>query len=225
MFKNAVYLAGFFIFAVNVASAQESRCASYEQLTDRLSQQFGEQKLFGAFNDSPQSGSASTVYEFWSNPERGNWSLVALKLVAFLYAHKKVTSACAFLVDSGQFHQLLKEASGSVKSPDNDSSNDNDGFGGPGCLAHNRLAEILADRHKERPILHALTNDQSLLEVYGGTNSWTIARAKLQGLRNPLSGGALPEQPAGQEEVFGLCSLPILSGKSWGLFNLMPQAF
>lgn len=198
------------LLTVSTAAAAADVCPNYDEVTGKLGKRYHEQKLFSGFSDNAGGDGSSAMYEFWGNPQRGSWSLIAHKLMLFQDGGRQTTRACAYVVSSGKgFRQLGADAQrpqpGGEFNPEQTR-----------CMARAQHARLLADRYQERPLVSALATDQSLLEIYAGHDSWTVTRAKMREMKNPLNGAALRDSRTGQE-IRRLCSSAMFSGVTWGL--------
>ena len=82
------------------------------------------------------------------------------------------------------------------------------------CIPHERHAKALKERYNEVPVVQALAEDDTVLEIYGSENSWTITQAKIREVRNTATGRPLTNEKTGQK-IHQLCSDPAYSGKTW----------
>ena len=200
-------------------------CPAYDEVTAQLEKKYSEQRLFSGFAYQQDSKNVGAIYEFWSNPKHGNWSLVARKLVMFQYHGRQVTRDCGFVTSAGQGYNLvtLKTNSENVAAmPDAPGQSEAAGVTAPlnsSCIPHSRLAYALLERYQEKPVLQALTKDSALIEIYASKDSWTITKAQLQGVKNSLNGTPLLDVKTGQE-IRQICSTAVFSGQNWGLFDL-----
>lgn len=202
---------------VSTSVAHADLCPTYDEVAGKLEKRYGEQKLFSGFGELDAGAGANAVYEFWSNPQRGNWTLLAHKLLLFQDGGRRVTRSCAFVVDSGKRHRDLAELTAPASPAVADAGAPT--ASGPNCVARSQHAQVLADKYHERPTVQALSNDKSLLEIYAGEASWTITRARVRELHHPISGAALRDRKTGQE-IRSLCSRAVYSGGQWGRFAL-----
>lgn len=86
------------------------------------------------------------------------------------------------------------------------------------CIPRERHAAALKERYNEVPIMRALADDDTVLEIYGSNESWTITLAKIREVRNTMTGRPLTEELTGQK-IHQLCSDPAYSGKTWTVFE------
>lgn len=203
-------------------------CADYDRITAQLGKKYGEQMLFTGFADTADKKTAAAIYEFWANPERGNWSLLAHKLLQLQIGGENVTKDCALIVNTGKrFHLSQIEAIGdrAIKDRGIETTAEAEDTGTlppsmSSCVPHQFYARILQRKYQEVAVLHALTKTEDMLEIYGGKESWTIAQTRLQSSKNRLTGTVLRDEKTGQE-IHQLCSMPAFSGKSWGLSSFV----
>lgn len=217
LFKKPLQLAlGLFAITTVATDALAESCPSYEEVTAKLNKQYGEQIIFTGFTDSGSERKATSVFEFWSNPERGSWSLVAHKLVLIQADGRQVSKDCAFVVKAGTQHQILPavavdnqpEVADSAETEVTEPLNRN-------CIPHSQHAKALRERYQEEPVLQAITSDKTLLEIYGGNASWTIVQSQIKALTNPMTGTAMRAPETGQE-IHQMCSTALSAGTSWG---------
>lgn len=211
--------------AVAVTTPSAS-CPSYRQVTDQLREKYGEQLLFSGFPDKASLPETRSVYEVWGNPTAGSWTLIVDKLILFQNGRVETTGQCAFVIQSGRRHSLLAADDG--REPDPARSDDQPARprlagasrppADPRCLTHSDQSRLLQDGFRERPVLRALTDDETMLEVYAGAASWTLTRTRIGQGRDKMS------QPAGEpQEVRRLCTTPMFSGKTWALAQIERQ--
>jgi hypothetical protein len=224
LFKQLVLLISIWFLSAACTEALAGECADYDRITAQLGKQYHEQLIFSGFADARDSKAAAAIYEFWANPERGSWSLVAHKLLQFQIDDSSVTKDCALIVNAGKrFHlpQVEQDAGNAlettaetdtVEMPSSQTS----------CIPHSFYAQILKRKYQEVPVLQALTKTDDLIEIYGSADSWTITQTKLQSSRNRVTGAVLRDEKTGQE-IHQLCSQPAFSGKSWGLFAFIEE--
>lgn len=200
------------------ATAAASVCPSYEEVQNSLERTYGESKIFGGFADDDDH-SATAIYEFWANPERGTWSLVAQKLIQFQYGNRTTTRHCTFVINSGSQHRLMTDHD-EFKTATREANAAPNTRHYPGCVPRSSFAYQLETDYHETPLLYALASDGALVEVYGGEESWTIFRSQLKGIAHPLVGQPLTD-PQTAQEIRQLCFTAAFSGKSWGIFPVM----
>ena len=213
------------LFAATIMSAQSSafECRTYDEVTAKLDKKYGEQLMFNGFTDSDSKTAANAIYEFWANPGKGNWSLIARKL--FLFQHKTgvFSKSCVFIVNSGK--QYYKNNPHPLLT-DNTNSDIQVAATEPtkyvNCIPRDRHARALKERYDEEPFVHALTDDETIVEIYGSDTSWTITRAKIREVRSTMTGRPLMDESTGQH-IHQLCSDPAFSGKTWGQFAAVEE--
>lgn len=205
-------------------------CVPYEDITGKLEKTYGEQLVFNGFADADNRPSAPAVYELWVNPERGNWSLVSHQVYLFQRNSqtKMHTKSCARIVSSGKRHDVLTgpaaTATALAEQPAQLALAEEPAATEPAarpqlnCLPREQHAKALKDRYNEVPVLRALADDDTVLEVYGSADSWTITKAGIREVRNTVTGMPLTDKNSGQK-IHQLCSDPAYSGKTWGLFE------
>jgi hypothetical protein len=182
--------------------------------------------IFSGFADSDEKHAANVIYELWANPARGNWSLIANKLVIFQYDGTPVSKNCVYMVNSGKQHHLVAtrhdmevEPEKIIQSTSEPAEQQSTLYN---CVPRGIHAQALKTRHDEVPILQALDEDKAMIEVYGSRNSWTITQVKAREVRNVMTGAPLTDTKTGQE-IHQLCSSPAFSGKTWGLYPFKNQ--
>ncbi len=204
------------IAALLAFSANTMACTDYDRLTSQLDRKFKEQRFFSGLTNSNDKRAAAAVYEFWANPKKGSWSLVAHKLLQFQIDGKTKTKDCAFIVNSGKRFQLASinldaepsnQAESALAAPMN-----------PSCIPHDFYAQTLKTRYQEVPVVQALAKDDAMVEIYGSADSWTITSTQVQSSRNPMTGVVLRDGETGQE-IHQLCSRPAFSGRSWSTYD------
>jgi hypothetical protein len=228
MLRTFLMMVGFVSATVVTMNGFAMECASYEQIQGKLRSKYGEQKIFSGFTDTEDKQAANVIYEFWANPERGNWSLIANKLIIFQYNGNTIHENCVFIVNSGKRHHLTstrhQDLDIDAEKTDSSASADEPTDTTPlyNCVPRDRHAQALKNRHDEIPVLQALAEDKALIEIYGSSDSWTITRVKAREVRNLMTGAPLTDTSTGQE-IHQLCSSPAFSGKSWGLYQISEQ--
>lgn len=221
---------GLLALSIACTEALAEQCSSYEELGINLEKQYGEQRVFSGFANREGDKAAATIYEFWSNPERSTWSLVAHKLLQVHYEGRQITRECAFVVRSGNRHRLADKevavtdsAQPAVAGQEVSAASALSYLQSPGCVSPSSSARALKERYGEEPVLRALTEDGAIIEIHGGHSSWTITGAWIREARNPITGAMLRDTSTGQE-IHQLCSVALFSGKSWGLFSIQEDA-
>lgn len=209
-----------------MASGFAFECSSYEQMRAKLQEKYGEQVVFSGFSDSEKSQAANAIYEFWANPEQGNWSLTANKLIIFEYHGTIVNKNCVILLDSGKRHHLVEAGansqaevpnkSNSIPEPDKHSPDTMTDTSLYNCVPRGMHARALKKSYGEESLLQGLSDEEALIEVYASGNSWTITRVQAREVRNIMTGTKLTDDKTGQE-IHQFCSSPSYSGKSWSL--------
>jgi hypothetical protein len=224
LFKSLILFVSIWFLSGVGMDAFSDECADYDRITAQLGKQYREQMIFSGFADAENKKAAAGIYEFWANPERGNWSLIAHKLLQFQTGDTTVTKDCALIVNSGKrFH--LPQIDTNV-TPALETTAETDPAEIPpslsNCVPHGFYARILKRKYQEVPVLQALSKSENMVEIYGSKNSWTIAQTSLQSSRNRITGAMLRDENTGQE-IRQFCSQPAFSGKSWGLFPFVEE--
>ena len=221
MLKKFLLLASCLTLSLASVAAIASECPDYDRVTTQLGKKFHEQMVFSGFTDSKDKQAAAAIYEFWANPEKGNWSLIAHKLLQFQIDGKTKTKDCAFIVNSGKQFQLTK-IDPEVTAVDVNNQAETATPTNPSCIPHDFYAQTLKNRYQEVPVVQALAKDDAMVEIYASADSWTITSTKVQSSRNTMTGTVLRDEKTGQE-IHQLCSRPAFSGKSWGTFQFVEK--
>lgn len=222
LLKKISLLAGCLILSLSSTHLLAYECPDYNRVTGQLDKKFHEQMVFSGFTDSKDNKAAAAVYEFWANPEKGTWSLIAHKLLQFQIDGSTKTRDCAFIVNSGKKFQLTKvDPKTGTPDPSEQATTMNTSMN-PGCIPHAFYAQTLKTKYKEVPVLQAIAKNEAMVEIYGSADSWTITSTKVQSSRNTMTGTVLRDEETGQE-IHQLCSRPAFSGKSWGMFGFIEE--
>ena len=248
MFRNNTSVFVIFLtLGLLATNAQALTCKSYGEVAAKLAKKYGERMMFSGFTNSAENNMATSVYEFWANPNRGNWSLLAHKLFLIQVDETVISKSCAFIVKSGKEHRLrtslqsrpaltdepvVVNAQSDAVQPDAvqeaiesqaavASAPTTNTVPTPflNCIPRAQHAKALKDRYNEVPVLQALADDQSMMEVFSSKNSWTITQAKLREVRSSMNGMPVVEKQTGQR-IHQLCSDPAYSGKTWSLLRI-----
>jgi hypothetical protein len=209
-------------------SAQAFECLTYQSIQTQLLRQYGEQPLFRGFADAKSEKGSNEIYELWGNPENGSWSLIVQKLLVYQSHGKEMNKSCTLIIASGS------EFSPTSSFPTKDSS---DRITKPGhsavlsetrqyngqCIPHSRFVRELDKRFNESSVLLAISPAGSIIEIFVSPDSWTMVSASAGSVTHPVTGAPMTNPVTGQE-IYQLCSMPIYSGKSWGLFEAVTGA-
>ncbi|MFO1349182.1 MAG: hypothetical protein U1F68_00285 [Gammaproteobacteria bacterium] len=216
------WLASVFVLGLASHPALAGECLSYAQMQAKLGGNAGEQLIFSGFEDSAGKPSANAIYEFWANPRQGNWSLVVQELMLLRNGAVSVTKNCVSAVVSGHQHHLIAARRNSARAAPGAAEVNSvaSAASGHDCIPRDRYAAILQAHQQEAPIIRALTDEGSVVEIYAGAVSWTIANTEIRKIRDDTTGTPLTDATSGQE-IHELCSAPAFSGKSWGLFTVV----
>lgn len=196
-------------------------CPSYQQVSDELRERYGERLVFSGFADQETSTSSTAVYEIWASPSQNTWTLIANKLVETGRQGRSAAGECTFIIDSGRRHQWVgaDRTPGSAPAGDSLAADSRAAEAGI-CLTHDTQDDLLRERHRAKPILRALSNDATMVEIYAGPTHWSLLRTRLRALPEAAA-SATSSSGAGSADggvaPITLCSAPLYSGRSWGV--------